>query len=141
MRSYLTVLCLSLIGVALHAQDSDIQGVEKALNYYLDGGTNSDRGMVAKAFHPAAELKFVTEEGYKEISIDDFLARIKPGPKSDRKTKVKYINVTGHCASASVEIDYADFTFIDYFNLLKIDGEWKIVNKIFFKKVHEEKGS
>ena len=141
MRNYLTVIGLSLISVALSAQHSDVQGVEKALNYYLEGGTNKDAGMVAKAFHPAAELKFVSDGAYTEVSIEDFLARIKPGPKSDRKTTVKYINITGHAASASVEIEYADFTFIDYFNLLKLEGEWKIVNKIFYKKEKEAKGS
>mgnify|MGYP001800989013 CR=1 FL=1 len=141
MRSYGTVCLLCLFGMALNAQSSAVQGVEKALNYYLDGGTNNDADMVAKAFHPAAELKFVTDEGYQEVSIDDFLARIKPGPKSNRKTSIKYINVTGQAASASVEIDYADFTFLDYFNLLEVDGEWKIVNKIFFKRMKEEKGS
>lgn len=42
--------------------------------------------------------------------------------------------------SVSVEIDYVDFIFIDYFNLLEVDGEWKIVNKIFFKRMKVEKG-
>ena len=34
MRSYLTVCLLCLFGLGLNAQDSAVQGVEKALNYY-----------------------------------------------------------------------------------------------------------
>lgn len=141
MRNYLTVFCCGLLTLSLAAQHSEMQGVEKALNYYLEGGTNQDAEMVAKAFHPAAELKFISDGIYQEVSIEDFLARIKPGPRSDRKTTIKYINITGHVASASVEIEYADFFFIDYFNLLKLEGKWKIVNKVFYRKEKQEKGS
>ena len=141
MKYYLMGLIMLVMSTHLLAQQTDLQGIEQTLGYYLDGGTNSDRAMVAKAFHPEAELKFVKDGKYQEISIADFLARIKPGKKSDRITSIKYINITGHVASANVEIEYADFKFIDYFNLLKIEGEWKIVNKIFYRQEKGEKGS
>jgi protease I len=64
---------------------------------------------------------------------------MKPGPKQNRKTSISYINVTGTAANARLEIAYPDFAFIDYMNLLKVDGEWKIVSKIFYKKTKEEK--
>jgi hypothetical protein len=32
---------------------------------------------------------------------------------------------------ARIELDYPTVRFIDYMSLLKIDGEWKIIAKIF----------
>ncbi len=123
----------------LSAQDSDYSLVEKTLNYYLDGGTNNDFSTLKKAFHNTAIMRFVGAE-YKEVNALEFFEKgMKPGPKQDRKTRIVYINVTGNAASAKLEIEYPTFSFIDYMHLLKIEGEWKIVSKIFYRKVRDEK--
>ncbi|WP_103867413.1 nuclear transport factor 2 family protein [Aquimarina sp. I32.4] len=117
------------------AQDSDYSLVEKTVSYYLDGGTNNDFETLKKAFHKDATMKFISKGVYKEVNALDFFEKvIKPGPKNDRKTKIAYINVAGNTASAKLEIEYPTFMFIDYMNLLKIDGEWKVVSKIFYRK-------
>ena len=134
--SLISFFLLSFIGFNLNAQDSDYQKVEKTLNYYLEGGTNNDFSILKKAFHETATMKFIGEQ-YKEVNALEFFENvIKPGPKQNRQTRMDYINISGNAASAKLEIEYATFTFIDYMNLLNIDGEWKIVSKIFFKKVH-----
>ncbi len=121
------------------AQDSDYAMIEKTVNYYLEGGTNNEFETLKKAFHETATMKFIGDE-YKEVNaIEFFKGAMKPGPKQNRQTRIAYINVSGNAGSAKLEIDYPDFTFIDYMNLLKIDGEWKIVSKIFFRKVDEKK--
>ncbi len=117
------------------AQTSEYQLVEQTLNYYLQGGTNNDFETLKKAFHETASMKFIGNE-YKEVNAIEFFEKgIKPGPKQNRKTRIADINITGTAASATLEIDYPAFSFIDYMNLLKIDGEWKIVSKIFYKKM------
>ncbi|WP_108868759.1 nuclear transport factor 2 family protein [Aquimarina aquimarini] len=117
------------------AQDSDYSLVEKTVSYYLDGGTNNDFETLKKAFHKDATMKFISKGVYKEVNALEFFKKvIKPGPKNDRKTKIAYINVAGNTASAKLEIEYPTFMFIDYMNLLKIDGEWKVVSKIFYRK-------
>ncbi len=137
MRYFTLLLFLFAGALSLAAQDakSDFQGVEKALRYYLDGGTNGERETVALAFHPQAELKFIRDGEYTELSLEGFLDRIKPGPKSDRQTRIRYIHVAGNAASAAVELEHPDALTVDFFNLLRVDGEWKIVNKIFHRQV------
>ena len=134
-------LCLLLFfacSTLLQAQDSEYAQVEKTLNYYLDGGTNNEFETLAKAFHETATMKYI-REGYQEVNaIEFFKSRMKPGPKQNRETRIVYINISGEAANAKIEIEYPNFTFIDYMNLLKIDGEWKIVSKIFYRKVHPE---
>ncbi len=137
MKKVIFTLLLSIsISALTVAQESDYAQIEKTVSYYLDGGTNNDYETLKKAFHKNATMKYIAKGTYKEVNALEFFKRvIKPGPKSNRKTKIAYINVTGDVASAKLEIEYATFSFIDYMNLLKIDGEWKVVSKIFYRKV------
>ena len=133
----LAVLAFLLVFNVLSAQDSDYAMVEKTVSYYLDGGTNNDFETLKKAFHKTASMKYIGGEGYTEVNALEFFgSRMKPGPKQDRKTRIASIDIAGNSANAKLEIEYPTFTFIDYMNLLKIDGEWKIVSKIFYKKEH-----
>lgn len=136
MKILLTLLLLcTTLSVFAQTSNSDYTDVEKTVNYYLEGGTNNDFETLAKAFHPNATMKYITDAGYQEVNALDFFKKgMKPGPKQNRKTRVAQIDITGHAASARLEIDYPTFTFIDYMNLLKIDGEWKIVSKIFYRQ-------
>lgn len=138
MKKLIIPLCLCLISIAGNGQNSDYQNIEKTLSYYLEGGTNNDYEMLAKAFHKTATMKFIGD-GYTEVNALEFFKNgMKPGPKQNRKTRIASINISGNAANARLEIDYPTFTFIDYMNLLKIDGEWKIVGKIFYKKLQDD---
>ncbi len=133
-RIIIIVLCI-ISSMNSFAQESDYKLVEKTVSYYLKGGTNNDFETLKKAFHKNATMKFISNGTYKEVNALNFFKRvIKEGPKQNRKTQISYINVSGNTANAKLEIEYPSFTFIDYMNLLKIDGEWKVVNKIFYRK-------
>ncbi|MDH7444366.1 nuclear transport factor 2 family protein [Aquimarina sp. 2201CG14-23] len=138
MKHFLTLFLVMTISV-IQAQESDRKLVEQTVNYYLEGGTNNDFETLKKAFHKTATMKYINN-GYQEVNAIEFFGKImKPGPKQNRKTKIANINISGHAASAVLEIEYPTFTFIDHMNLLKIDNEWKIVNKIFYRKMHDKK--
>lgn len=128
------VLCVSLSTITF-AQDSDYAEVEQTVSYYLDGGTNNDFETLKKAFHPDASMKSIRGENYTEVNALEFFEKaIKTGPKQNRTSIVEQINIAGNTANARLRIDYPNFYFIDYMNLLKIDGEWKIVSKIFHRQ-------
>lgn len=134
MKITLLLMVLS-VSTNLFAQDSDYTQIEKTVSYYLDGGTNNDFETLKKAFHPDAKMKYIRGENYTEVNAVDFFKNaIKPGPKQNRTSIVEQINIAGNAANARLRIDYPNFYFIDYMNLLKIDGEWKIVNKIFHRQ-------
>ena len=133
-KMILTVaLCLASLG-GLLAQDTELDLVKKTLSYYLDGGTNNDFNTLQKAFHKDARMKYIRQGTYHDVNaIEFFKTRVKPGPKQNRKTSIKSVNIAGNAASAVLEIEYETFSFTDYMNLLKIDSEWKVVNKIFYR--------
>lgn len=121
--------------IAVNAQKTDYEMVAQTVNYYLDGGTNNDYLTLKKAFHETATMKYITEDGYKEVNALEFFSGMDASkPKQNRETRIANITISGHAANARLEIEYPTFAFIDFMNLLKIDGEWKIVNKIFYRK-------
>jgi len=138
---FLCLITFSLVSLASFAQIEDYKSVAQTLNYYLDGGTNNDLPTLQKAFHKDAMVKWVNDEKqYQEKSASEFFGGMKPGPKSNRKTRIENINISGLAANAHVVIEFPDFEFNDYMTLLKIEGEWKIVTKIFYgeKKIFDE---
>ncbi|MFP2994736.1 nuclear transport factor 2 family protein [Spongiivirga sp. MCCC 1A20706] len=134
-KTICTLLMLTGLIISMSAQESDEEMITTTVSYYLDGGTNNDFETLKKAFHPSATMKFIRGGNYTEVNALEFFKKaIKPGPKQNRATKVEHISVSGNAASARLRIDYSNFYFIDYMNLLKIDGSWKIVNKIFHRQ-------
>jgi len=132
----ITTTIVSLSSTISKAQSGAIEytSIMKTLNYYLVGGTNNDFSMLEKAFHPNATMKFISDDDYKEVNAVQFFKNgIKPGPAQNREINILSIDVTGMAAQAKLAIKYETFTFYDYMNLLKIDDEWKIVSKIFYK--------
>ncbi|WP_298421011.1 nuclear transport factor 2 family protein [uncultured Kordia sp.] len=128
------VLLISTLTIS-NAQNNDYNDITTTVSYYLDGGTNNDFETVKKAFHEKAMMKFVTKDGYKEVNAIEFFKRvIKPGPKQNRKTSIQSITIDGNIAVAKLEIEYPTFFFIDQMSLLKINGIWKVVNKIYYRK-------
>ncbi|HAS42569.1 MAG TPA: hypothetical protein DCS93_18965 [Microscillaceae bacterium] len=130
----ITLLLLGLFITFLSQGQSieqDKKAIAQTLQYYIDGGTNSDTAMLRKAFHPQARLQGVRGGKYSERPIDQYIKIFKPGRKSNRTGRIVSINLMGNAAQAEVIIDYAKFRFVDYMQLLKVNKEWKIVNKIY----------
>ena len=141
MKKLIFSIVVSLFFVTIGlAQKSDYEQVAQTVNYYLDGGTNNDFETLKKAFHENATMKYITKDGYKEVNALEFFSGMDASkPKQNRKTRIADITISGHAANARLEIEYPTFTFVDFMNLLKIDGEWKVVNKIFYRKPAMEK--
>ena len=138
MNKLFFMLSILVSTTTINAQDHNDEylAISNTLDYYLTGGTNNDFLMLAKAFHSSATMKFVNNDGYKEVNaLEFFKAGMKPGPKQQRTTKIVFIDVSGNSASAKLRISYDGFSFHDYMQLLKIDGEWKITSKIFYKEI------
>lgn len=113
---------------------TDKEQIQQTISYYANGGTNGERETVAKAFHPSAYMKFVKENMLVDVPITDFLLNyIKPGIVQERTVIVNNIDITGTAAAVKLTIDYTTHQFVDYFNLVKTEGQWLIVSKIFHR--------
>jgi hypothetical protein len=119
----------------LQAQQTDLQLVEATLNNYLTGLVNNDAKTLTKAFHPTATMKWVGKN-YTEVNAIEGLTQGMDGTPHKEKinTRVVSVHVSGNAASAQLEIQFPTFTYIDFMHVLKVDGQWKIVSKIFYTR-------
>jgi hypothetical protein len=131
----LAVTLCFVIGAAqfsLAQGTSEEDSVRACLANYMSG-----EGMrVEKAFHPSASMKYIDAQTgeFKDVPIADYIARVKAGKPSERKIGVESLNIEGNAAHAKIKIETGTAILYDYMNLLKVNGEWKIVSKIFSRK-------
>ena len=54
------------------------------------------------------------------------------GPATELQSRIASIDLVGTVAIVRLELeDWTGHRFTDLFTLLKLDGEWKIMNKVF----------
>lgn len=116
---------------------ADEQGIRQAVQYYFDGGRNADSATMGKAFdRSVAHMLFVRDNKVQDVPIPEFLARITQARTPDFKPdsnqrRVVSVDFAGNSGIAKLETITPQNVVIDYMALLKVDGQWKIVNKIF----------
>jgi hypothetical protein len=119
------------------AVSEDEQGIRQAVQYYFDGGRNADSATMGKGFDQAvAHMLFVRENKVQDVPIPMFLGRIAQERTADFKPdnnerRVVSVDFAGNAGIAKLETITPTNRVIDYMALLKVDGRWKIVNKIF----------
>lgn len=130
----LTCLVLAPAPAVGQSPDAEEAAVREALGHYLRGHATGDGAHSARAFHPVADLYFLRDGELQTITSEAYIARAPGEPaedEADRRRRIAMVDVTGDAAVAKIELDYPAAFITDYMSLLKIDGEWKIVNKIF----------
>lgn len=126
-----------LAGAAdLSARWADEAAVRQTVQYYFDGGKNRDSVALRKAFHPDARMLFAGDGKLVIVPIAEYIRRVagnqlKPGEVDSTRRRVTSVDVAGDAAMATVELEGPDALVTDYMSLLKVDGRWVIVNKIF----------
>lgn len=132
-----SLLALLLLAAPALAQPSDYEAVETTVSYYLDGGTQGDFDLLARAFHESATMRWMADGEYRDVNALDFFRRgMQNAQPSNRATRVVDVTVNGEVATATLEIEYPTFTFVDHMTLLKFGDDWKIVSKAFTRRPH-----
>ena len=114
--------------------DSEEQIIANALvEYYFNGIRNADPELLDQIFHEDWMMFYVRNGQLVKVDKSTMLSYFDPSEAQPDlwEFEVYYVNVTGTAAAANVRIENDRVRFIDYFNLLKLDGRWWIVHKIF----------
>ena len=113
---------------------SEHDAIARTVQQYVDGGKSGRSEEMQAAFHPDATIF-----GY--AGPDLFAGPIQKlfdwndqnGPATDLQSQVANIDIAGTIATARLELDnWTGHRFTDMFTLLKVDGEWKIISKVFY---------
>ena len=138
MKYLSTLITIGLLAFAAFAQNSETEAVRVPLENYIKAHATGDPEFARKAFHTEGNMIWIREGNYSSETFDAFIKRAftgKPAADEDKRKngrKIEAIDVTGNAAVARIVLDYPSVKFVDYMTLLKINGEWKIVNKSFF---------
>ncbi len=112
---------------------SEHDAIAKVVQHYIDGAKSGKGEDMKPAFH-----KDATIFGY--AGADLFAGPIQQlfdwndgnGPATELKARIAGIDHVGTVATVRLELDnWTGSRYTDLFTLLKVDGEWKIMNKVF----------
>lgn len=120
---------------AQQTEVSELQQVQTTIGYYFDGWATGDTGKIGRAMHTTCHLKSFRDGKFNDMSRSEYLSRFKPRPRPEGlSTRIVAVDITENIASAKTEIDTGKDVFTDYFNLIKTDEGWFIVDKIATRK-------
>lgn len=142
MRISLTALfCILLFAAPAWAQ-SDEELITAAAMDYIEGWYTGDAARMERALHPDLVKRYLQKQADGSFAISDMTAAqlvegTKRGggthtPDEQKKMEVQVLDVFQRAACARIDAG----TWIDYLQLSKIDGQWKIVNVLW--EIREE---
>ncbi len=112
---------------------SEYDVIAKVVQHYIDGAKSGKGDDMKPAFHEDATIF-----GY--AGADLFAGPIQrlfdwvddSGAATELQARIASIDVVGTVATVRLELDnWSGSHYTDMFTLLKVDGEWKIMNKVF----------
>ena len=111
----------------------DREMIEKTVQFYIDGAKSGKGDDMKPAFHADATIfGYIGDDLFSGPIQKLFDWNDENGPATDLETKIASIDIAGTVASVRLESDnWTGHKFTDFFTLLKVEGAWKIMNKVF----------
>ena len=118
---------------SLKTDVSDYDAIANVVHQYLDGAKSGKGDRMKPAFHRDA-----TVFGY--VGADLFAGPIQQlfdwndenGPATGLVAQIASIDLIDTVATVRLELDnWTGHRFTDLFTLLKVNGQWKVMNKVF----------
>ena len=112
---------------------SEHDAIAKTVQHYIDGAKSGKGDDMKPAFH-----KDATIFGY--AGADLFGGPIQllfdwndgNGPATELQARIASIDLVDTVATVRLELNnWGGYRYTDLFTLLKVDGEWKIMSKVF----------
>lgn len=122
---------------------ADHRAVLELLELYFDAFHRSDAAQLGSLFHPSALYGFVEGEQLRRLDMPTYLPLVasRPSPAAAGRTRddrVLALDFAGPTtALARVECNIFGKHFVDFLSLLRIEGRWQIVAKVFHVDVEE----
>lgn len=117
----------------------DYQAITEVLNAYIEGCKQAKSSIMKPAFNEHATMYSVGADGKLDggaipILFEGIDKNFRPSP--DAQAAITRIEIVGNAASARIDANgMSGLSFTDFFQLLKVEGKWTVVSKIF--QTHE----
>jgi Putative lumazine-binding len=121
------------IGVTSVVDDYD--AIHRVLQLCTEGEAKGDVAKLREAFHADARMFGALAGDRFDVPIEELfkLAESEPADTGNYRSRVLSVQQTDDAAVGVVAEEgyWGTVSFIDYFQLARIDGDWKIVSKLF----------
>ncbi|MVW86908.1 nuclear transport factor 2 family protein [Pseudomonas sp. PB101] len=117
----------------------EYNAIVEVLNQYNEGGKQAKSSIMKPAFSEQATIFGVDADhkltgGPIQGLFDIIDSAFRPSPEA--QGVIVNIDIVGTAASARIDTnDISGFCFTDFFNLLKVEGKWTVVSKIYHTHV------
>ncbi len=131
--SMILSMSLVLVGFA-PTQASEEAAVRAAINQYFKGHSTARSDEMTAAFLPSAHIEGIRDGVFTSWTAAEYSGRFSGRPAADessRKRTIDHVDVSGSAAMVKATLVHGATTFTDYFVLLKVNGNWKIANKVY----------
>ena len=110
----------------------DLDAITATIQLYIDGSIEGDLTKLQQAFHVDARM-FGDLGGVRyDVPIQTFFDLAVAEPTGGHRTKIISIDHVGDGAVVVLaEEGYSGLDYVDFFTLVRVDGEWKIANKVY----------
>jgi hypothetical protein len=111
--------------------DQDV--IAEVVQHYIDGARSGKGDDMRPAFHKDATVfGYVGPDLFAGPIENLFAWNDNNGPATELEDRIASIDVIGTVATVRLELEnWTGIRFTDLFTLLKLDGNWKIMNKVF----------
>jgi len=114
---------------------SDQQEITRVIEQYIAGGVAGDSKLMAGAFHADATIYGVADGRVEGGPIQILFDAIEGAPAPKLTGVVGAIELNGTTATATAVLnDWSGINYTDQFTLLKDNGSWKLLNKVYFDR-------
>ena len=114
-----------------HVSEYDV--IAAVVQHYIDGGRSGKGDDMKPAFHKDATIFGYAGADLFAGPIQQLFDLVdKNGPATGLQARIASIDLIDTVATVRLELDnWIGYRYTDMFTLLKVDGEWKIMNKVF----------
>lgn len=113
----------------------EYKAIVEVLNKYNEGCKQAKSSIMKPAFNEQATIFGVGPDGKLsggaiQALFDGIDSTFRPSPEA--QSVIVDIDIVGTAACARIDTnDVSGFCFTDFFNLLKVDGKWTVISKIY----------
>jgi len=111
---------------------SEELAITKVIEQYIEGGVKGDAALMAGAFHPEATIHGVANGRSEGGPIQILFDAVDGAPAPELTGVIGPIEVNTTTATATAVLtNWAGADYTDQFTLLKTEGSWKLLSKVY----------
>ena len=117
---------------AAHADD--LAEIRSVLQRKIDASVDSDGGLLAITHHPRAVYYTLVDRMMSADSIAEAIGRYEARRAAHPRGpdwRIVLVDQAGTAAMAKLDATLGDARYVDFINLLKIDGRWQIISAVW----------